>query len=56
MFSVFGTNGYKISTIATIIPILESGRGDAVFIFEFVHFMVIVLTGIGGDWYWWRRY
>ncbi|WKZ62398.1 MAG: hypothetical protein QY315_11580 [Saprospiraceae bacterium] len=36
-YSIFGANGYKIGGIPPIIPMLQSGGCNAVFIVEFIH-------------------
>nr|MBK9651042.1 hypothetical protein [Bacteroidota bacterium] len=36
MFPVFGADGYKIKTLAGIIPRLQTGRWYAIFILEFI--------------------
>jgi hypothetical protein len=36
MFPVFGTNGDKIGRVPSVIPILQSGRRNAVFILKFI--------------------
>jgi hypothetical protein len=38
-----GANGDKIGTFTAIIPILQSGGLDPIFIFEFIHFCIDTL-------------
>ncbi len=47
MFAVGGADGNKIGRIAAIIPILQSGGGDAVFILKFICHWFLLVGAVG---------